>query len=158
MNVSPQGGRLSLTSGVRRRWPRYRTYKRRWWGKQPPSSLLSRASQPTPFSRTFAMTPSLSTRLISRASKRVLQYNASCSAVGSFRHRQFANIADEVALPLKGYKVLDMTRVLAGVSLLRPLKLCGYSFCFIAILHSNTGRPRVSLCLDNSTGNRVLTV
>lgn len=63
------------------------------------------------------MTSPLSARLISRASNQVLKDNVSCSAVYSIRRRRFANVADAMTLPLKGYKVLDMTRVLAGVSL-----------------------------------------
>jgi succinate--hydroxymethylglutarate CoA-transferase len=38
------------------------------------------------------------------------------SAICSVRRRGFAEAAaDGMTLPLKGYKVLDMTRVLAGV-------------------------------------------
>jgi hypothetical protein len=58
---------------------------------------------------------------------------------------------DASDLPLKGYKVLDMTRVLAGVRLVqRSTPVCSlYSDrrteATIAVLHSNTGRLGVSL-------------
>lgn len=52
------------------------------------------------------------------ASTAIKRFNGSRSAFYSSR-RWFADVAnDDMTLPLKGIKVLDMTRVLAGVSAL----------------------------------------
>ncbi|KAF8865680.1 caib/baif family protein-like protein [Acephala macrosclerotiorum] len=56
------------------------------------------------------------TRSLTRASRRLADLNGRHSAFCNLRRRSFADVAaDDGTLPLKGYKVLDMTRVLAGV-------------------------------------------
>jgi hypothetical protein len=64
--------------------------------------------------------------------------------------REFATAAaDDSALPLKGYRVLDMTRVLAGVSV-RPSGCEGVSNQQgTAVLYANTWRPWVRLIQTN---------
>jgi hypothetical protein len=60
------------------------------------------------------------------------------------RQRLFATAAvDDSALPLNGYRVLDMTRVLAGVS--GRVRICKLVIdkSGAAILYSNTWRSRV---------------
>ena len=53
--------------------------------------------------------------------------------------------ADSATLPLAGIRVLDMTRVLAGVCVARKI-ICVCSLTIRkAILHSNTWRPRVGI-------------
>jgi len=65
------------------------------------------------------MRPLLHARSLLRASRTILSPNGPSSAFCNVRRRGFADVADnDMALPLKGYKVLDMTRVLAGVSYL----------------------------------------
>lgn len=55
-------------------------------------------------------------QMLYRASQGVLRPNGSQSAFCTARRRGFADVAgNDMTLPLKGYKVLDMTRVLAGV-------------------------------------------
>lgn len=62
------------------------------------------------------MAPSIFPRSLLRASRAVSHPNGMRSAIYSVRRRGFAEVAmDDMTLPLKGYKVLDMTRVLAGV-------------------------------------------
>jgi succinate--hydroxymethylglutarate CoA-transferase len=62
------------------------------------------------------MATSIYTRPLARASRAIAHSNVSPSAFCNIRRRCFADVAaDDMALPLKGYKVLDMTRVLAGV-------------------------------------------
>ncbi|KAN0116898.1 caib/baif family protein-like protein [Hyaloscypha variabilis] len=61
------------------------------------------------------MAYSILSRSLLRASRGVSRSNGTCSAICSVRRRGFAEVAsDDTTLPLKGYKVLDMTRVLAG--------------------------------------------
>ncbi|PMD63555.1 caib/baif family protein-like protein [Hyaloscypha bicolor E] len=61
------------------------------------------------------MAPSIFPRSLLRASRAVSHPNGMRSAIYSVRRRGFAEVAaDDMTLPLKGYKVLDMTRVLAG--------------------------------------------
>lgn len=57
-------------------------------------------------------------RYLLEASRAALGFNGSRSAFYTSR-RGLADVAnDDITLPLKGIKVLDMTRVLAGVSTL----------------------------------------
>ncbi|KAK2626922.1 hypothetical protein QTJ16_004097 [Diplocarpon rosae] len=61
------------------------------------------------------MPPSLSSRSLYRASRSLHKSNRQQTAFCDIRRRGFADVAgDDATLPLKGYKVLDMTRVLAG--------------------------------------------
>ncbi|KAH8758784.1 caib/baif family protein-like protein [Hyaloscypha sp. PMI_1271] len=61
------------------------------------------------------MAPSIFSRSLLRASRAVSHPNGMRSAICSVRRRGFAEVAaDDMTLPLKGYKVVDMTRVLAG--------------------------------------------
>ncbi|KAH8753466.1 caib/baif family protein-like protein [Hyaloscypha finlandica] len=61
------------------------------------------------------MAPSIFPRSLLRASRAVSHPNGMRSAICSVRRRGFAEVAaDDMTLPLKGYKVVDMTRVLAG--------------------------------------------
>ncbi|TVY47510.1 Succinate--hydroxymethylglutarate CoA-transferase [Lachnellula occidentalis] len=61
------------------------------------------------------MTASISRQYLRRASQALLLPNGSRSAFCCTRRREFADVAgNDMTLPLKGYKVLDMTRVLAG--------------------------------------------
>lgn len=64
------------------------------------------------------MITSIRSRLSSRASRSFLNSNSFFAVIGQkTRCREFANAStNDMTLPLKGYKVLDMTRVLAGVS------------------------------------------
>ncbi|TVY90886.1 Succinate--hydroxymethylglutarate CoA-transferase, partial [Lachnellula willkommii] len=65
------------------------------------------------------MTASISRQNLRGASRALLFTNGSRSAFCCTRRRGFADVAEnDTTLPLKGYKVLDMTRVLAGVRLL----------------------------------------
>ena len=65
---------------------------------------------------TNTMTTSISTRSLIRASRAFAHSNGVRQALRNVRRRGFADVAaDDMTLPLKGYKVLDMTRVLAGV-------------------------------------------
>ena len=51
-----------------------------------------------------------------RASRVFSHANGSQKELCHIQRRAFADVAaDDMTLPLKGYKVLDMTRVLAGV-------------------------------------------
>jgi hypothetical protein len=70
------------------------------------------------------------------------------------RQRQFATaVVDDSTLPLKGYRVLDMTRVLAGVSW-RPGRCGGVTNKLgAAILYSNTWRSWVRLIQNHPTYN-----
>ena len=62
------------------------------------------------------MSLSMGSRSLLIASRSISRPNVSFSALYSLRRRGFADVAtDDMSLPLKGYKVLDMTRVLAGV-------------------------------------------
>lgn len=62
------------------------------------------------------MPPSLCSRLIPRASKIISKSNGVGSVVYGAGRRGMADVANsDMTLPLKGIKVLDMTRVLAGV-------------------------------------------
>ncbi|TVY55228.1 Succinate--hydroxymethylglutarate CoA-transferase [Lachnellula cervina] len=61
------------------------------------------------------MTASISRQYLRGASRALLLTNGSRSAFCCTRRRGFADVAgNDMTLPLKGYKVLDMTRVLAG--------------------------------------------
>ncbi|KAG4411266.1 hypothetical protein IFR04_015592 [Cadophora malorum] len=61
------------------------------------------------------MTFAIPSRSVIRASRSLRSSNGSFSAFCNVRRRSFADVAgNDMALPLKGYKVLDMTRVLAG--------------------------------------------
>ncbi|KAF4629260.1 hypothetical protein G7Y89_g8884 [Cudoniella acicularis] len=61
------------------------------------------------------------------ASRVIIRANGPASILGAVRRRGFADVAaDDMSLPLKGFKVLDMTRVLAGVN--RNKKSLGLSF------------------------------
>lgn len=61
------------------------------------------------------MTFAIPSRSVIRASRGLRSSNGSFSAFCNVRRRSFADVAgNDMALPLKGYKVLDMTRVLAG--------------------------------------------
>jgi hypothetical protein len=75
--------------------------------------------EPSPLSKHHLvniMATSVPTRLLFRALRATSQTNGR-SAFCSIRRRSFADIAaNDMTLPLMGYKVLDMTRVLAGVS------------------------------------------
>ena len=51
------------------------------------------------------------------ASRAISRPNGRCSAIFSCRRGLADAVKDDMTLPLKGIKVLDMTRVLAGVSL-----------------------------------------
>ena len=63
------------------------------------------------------MAASISRKFLCGPSRAVLPTNGSRSAFCRIRRRGFADVAgNDMTLPLKGYKVLDMTRVLAGVS------------------------------------------
>jgi succinate--hydroxymethylglutarate CoA-transferase len=65
------------------------------------------------------MATSTCARSLLRASRALLWPNGHRSAFYNSR-RGLADIAnDDMTLPLKGIKVLDMTRVLAGVSAMR---------------------------------------
>jgi hypothetical protein len=64
-----------------------------------------------------------------------------------------AATGDAASLPLAGIKVLDMTRVLAGVSVYDYRIRTGFDIN-PAILHTDTGRPRVGdgqPCTDQHT-------
>lgn len=66
----------------------------------------------------------LCTQLLIRASRASFLPNGTRSAIGSIRRRTFADVAsDDMTLPLKGYKVLDLTRVLAGVCIYNFFRL-----------------------------------
>jgi hypothetical protein len=55
--------------------------------------------------------------------------------------RAFASVAaNENDLPLKGYRVLDMTRVLAGVGAMSPCAIVHADANLVALLHPNTWR------------------
>jgi len=65
--------------------------------------------------------------------------------------RTFATAAeDDSKLPLKGYRVLDMTRVLAGVSQLLKIWWNPRVDCFIALLYTNSRRSRVGQSFPRS--------
>ena len=53
--------------------------------------------------------------MLSGASSTVLKHNGTRIAANASRRRCFVDVASDATLPLKGIKVLDMTRVLAGV-------------------------------------------
>jgi succinate---hydroxymethylglutarate CoA-transferase len=62
------------------------------------------------------MAPLIFHRSLLRASRAVSHPNGRRSTIYSVWRRSFADFAaGDMTLPLKGYKVLDMTRVLAGV-------------------------------------------
>lgn len=55
-----------------------------------------------------------------------------------------ADVADDdMTLPLKGLKVLDMTRVLAGVRFAFPVELKDRLTLFLALLYADIRRLRV---------------
>ena len=97
------------------------------------------------------MIPLSCIRRLSTASGIISKRNGTQIASNAAWRRCFANVADDANLPLKGIKVLDMTRVLAGVSLLVTIRpplpiLNGH----IALLYSNSGRFRVGCSWNNS--------
>jgi hypothetical protein len=89
------------------------------------------------------MTSSFSPQLVLRASRRAIRRNGFRSGSCSIRRRYFADVADSMALPLKGYKVLDMTRVLAGVSNPNTAGCLRTYLYSLAILYADTGGSRV---------------
>ncbi len=83
-------------------------------------------------------------RALFRASRSFLRPNGPQLAVYCIRRRTFADVAsDDISLPLKGYKVLDMTRVLAGVEIPSKFTITFADRYSIAILHANPWRSRV---------------
>lgn len=84
--------------------------------RQPHRSELHAASTPPLYAQ---MSLSIFSRALARASgaSRPFQRpNGGSSVVCAIRRRTFADASvDDMALPLKGYRILDMTRVLAGV-------------------------------------------
>jgi len=97
---------------------------------------------PCPIS--LKMIPSSWSRVLSRASRTTVKRNGTGTTSNASRRRCFSDVAYDATLPLKGIKVLDMTRVLAGVSLCTTMRLAiGYANRRKAILYSNTGRSRV---------------
>jgi succinate--hydroxymethylglutarate CoA-transferase len=64
---------------------------------------------------TITMPRSIASKSLLLASTQVLRPNGFRSVLCGARCRKFADIANDMTLPLKGIKVLDMTRVLAGV-------------------------------------------
>lgn len=61
------------------------------------------------------------------------------------RQRRWHSV-DAASLPLAGIKVLDMTRVLAGVSCSETTPSgAQWLTCCTALLHPNPGRPRVGI-------------
>lgn len=88
--------------------------------------------------------------ILLRATRSLLSSNGTRYSSRRVQCRRFASVAqDDSKLPLKGYKVLDMTRVLAGVSdVVHRLSLRLIDFA--AILYTNFGRPWVS---DNVMGS-----
>jgi hypothetical protein len=80
-----------------------------------PQLVLQASLLPTPHF-VHIMTEILYSRSLLRASRAVSSFNGTRPAIFSFQRRGFADVTtDDMTLPLKGYKVLDMTRVLAGV-------------------------------------------
>jgi hypothetical protein len=91
------------------------------------------------------MATSLCTRSFVRATRSISRSNGAHSGLCSVRRRGFTEVAaDDMTLPLTGYKVLDLTRVLAGVCYLLLLHYI-YTNSTIAILHANPRRSRVCL-------------
>ena len=80
-----------------------------------------------------------------RASVRALSsVNGLENSRNALRWRGVASVAgNDNELPLKGYRVLDMTRVLAGVSFLYFIRRIVTKNVIVAILHANTGRSWV---------------
>lgn len=93
-------------------------------------------------------------RSLARASGTFLRPNGHRSAFYNSR-RGLATAADDgMTLPLKGIKVLDMTRVLAGVSTLFLAEMMKMIRLIraIAILYPNTGRSRVRAAVTSMAG------
>jgi len=90
----------------------------------------------------------------SRAVTSLSRVNGLGQARSTPAQREFTTAAtDDIALPLKGYRVLDMTRVLAGVSV-RPGRCEGVTNQYgTAVLYANTWRPWVRLIQNYPSSN-----
>lgn len=82
---------------------------------------------------------SLPSQSLVRASRTIARSNGWCSTICGIQQRSFAAAGNDGTLPLKGFKVLDMTRVLAGVWKPNIPARCFANEPFSAILHTDFG-------------------
>lgn len=103
------------------------------------SSWIEYHGAPLDFTTTAfcAMATIMQTRSLLRVSRAVSTFNCQPLACHNTRSRGFADVAstDDGKLPLKGYRVLDLTRVLAGVCMTPDLLCRALKFFNSPIVH-----------------------
>ena len=112
--LSPSPDSLESTSAIIARWIYARPEKSGVAGHE--FNIAFKLHYNLHFVFDIIMATSVHSRLLLRASRAISLANGRCSAIYNTR-RSLADVAnDDMTLPLKNLKVLDMTRVLAGVS------------------------------------------